>query len=99
MEKESKGQRFLASHVSPEDNEEKVILCLREYTHILGELYQFESLLYEKVSNLPRTMFKHFRAIREGVETCFNTLEGFVSFNVEFIAEKDRILQEQITLT
>ena len=82
-----------------DENEERILISLKEYNSLINEMYEFEGLLYDKTYQLPRVFFKHFRTIREGIDNTFSPLEEFVSYNQEFIEEKDKILAEQIEMT
>ena len=56
------------------ENESAILSCLRTYSSLNVELSNFETLLFENATSLPRQIFKHFRKVRELIETSFNTL-------------------------
>jgi hypothetical protein len=80
------------------ENEQLVLQALSIFTPITTGLLALEHTLYDLAEQLPRSLFKLFRALRDDIETLFSFISASSSQDQHFNQQKDAYLEEQIKL-
>lgn len=74
------------------ENDQLVLQALSIFTPITTGLLALEHSLYDLAEQLPRSLFKLFRALRDDIETLFSYISACSSQDQRFNDQKDAYL-------